>query len=62
MDYSCSICGSLFYENCTLKEHMSIHSDFGTYVCETCGSVFSEKSNYLTHLSVHDVKKHVGVR
>lgn len=57
MDYSCAICGSLFYEEGSLKEHMSIHSDFGTHVCQTCGAVFTQKADYLVHQSVHDLKK-----
>ena len=57
VDYSCVICGSLFYEEAALKDHMSIHSDFGTHVCQTCDSIFTQKADYLVHQSVHDLKK-----
>lgn len=57
MNYSCSICGSLFYAESALKEHYKIHSDYSTHLCQTCGMVFSEKANFLMHQSVHDLKK-----
>lgn len=53
----CPLCGSQFYHESALNEHMNIHSDFGTFVCQVCQLIFNEKSQYLIHLRGHETKK-----
>lgn len=52
-DFSCHICGKMFFTKGALRTHMSVHEDLKPYQCEFCELNFKARGNLISHISLH---------
>ncbi|CAK1548839.1 unnamed protein product [Leptosia nina] len=52
-DYSCHICGKMFFTKGTLGTHMLIHEDSKPFKCPYCTLSFRARGNLTSHISLH---------
>ncbi|KAM3955602.1 uncharacterized protein ACR2FA_010470 [Aphomia sociella] len=56
-DFSCHVCGKMFYTKGTLGTHMMTHEDTKPYKCEFCPMAFRARGNLQSHISLHSAAK-----
>lgn len=56
-DFSCHVCGKMFFTKGALKTHMSVHEDVKPYKCEFCQMAFKARGNLISHISLHSGAK-----
>lgn len=56
-DFSCHICGKMFFTKGTLSTHMMTHDDTKPYKCEFCPMAFRARGNLQSHFSLHSGAK-----
>ncbi|CAH2090505.1 unnamed protein product [Euphydryas editha] len=49
----CSVCGSSFYHEDYLKEHMRLHTGETPFKCPICGRGYAQRCNMKSHLRIH---------
>ncbi|XP_047513866.1 zinc finger protein 846-like [Pieris napi] len=52
-DFSCHICGKMFFTKGTLGTHMMTHEDTKPYKCPYCPLAFKARGNLTSHISCH---------
>ncbi|CAG2256381.1 KRAB [Mytilus edulis] len=55
--YTCSNCGKMFNQKCSLNVHQQMHYEKKQFKCDVCGKEFNFKGNLKTHLRVHTNEK-----
>ena len=50
---SCDVCGKIFIDSKSVKDHMVIHSTERKFACETCGKSFRTKQCLKQHSFIH---------
>lgn len=53
----CSVCGSSFYHEDYLKEHMRLHTGETPFKCPICGRGYAQRGNMKSHLRIHRVSE-----
>lgn len=56
-DFSCHVCGKMFFTKGTLSTHMSTHEDTKPFKCEYCPMAFRARGNLQSHISLHSGAK-----
>ncbi|XP_021199530.3 zinc finger protein 254 [Helicoverpa armigera] len=56
-DFSCHICGKMFFTKGTLSTHMMTHEDTKPFKCEFCQMTFRARGNLQSHISLHSGAK-----
>lgn len=56
-DFSCHVCGKMFFTKGALSTHMSIHEDKKPFKCEFCHMTFRARGNLISHISLHSGAK-----
>ncbi|XP_028173774.1 zinc finger protein 583-like isoform X2 [Ostrinia furnacalis] len=49
----CTVCGSSFYHEDYLKEHMRLHTGETPFKCPICGRGYAQRGNMKSHLRIH---------
>ncbi|CAG9133650.1 unnamed protein product [Plutella xylostella] len=52
-EFSCHVCGKMFYTKGALSTHMSTHEDLKPYKCAFCPMAFRARGNLTSHISLH---------
>ncbi|XP_037293254.1 zinc finger protein 260-like isoform X2 [Manduca sexta] len=53
----CSICGSSFFHEDYLKEHMRLHTGETPFKCPVCGRGYAQRGNMKSHLRIHRISE-----
>ncbi|XP_075976964.1 uncharacterized protein LOC142977123 isoform X2 [Anticarsia gemmatalis] len=53
----CCVCGSSFYHEDYLKEHMRLHTGETPFKCPICGRGYAQRGNMKSHLRIHRVSE-----
>lgn len=53
----CSVCGSSFYHEDYLKEHMRLHTGETPFKCPICGRGYAQRGNMKSHLRIHRISE-----
>lgn len=56
-DFSCHVCGKMFFTKGALSTHMTTHDDTKKYKCEFCQMAFRARGNLNSHISLHSGAK-----
>ncbi|CAG9794148.1 unnamed protein product [Diatraea saccharalis] len=56
-DFSCHVCGKMFFTKGTLSTHMTTHEDAKPFKCEFCSMAFRARGNLQSHISLHSGAK-----
>lgn len=56
-DFSCHVCGKMFFTKGTLSTHMMTHDDTKPFKCEFCPMAFRARGNLQSHISLHSGAK-----
>lgn len=56
-DFSCHVCGKMFFTKGTLSTHMGTHEDTKPFKCEYCPMAFRARGNLQSHISLHSGAK-----
>lgn len=56
-DFSCHVCGKMFFTKGTLSTHMMTHEDSKPFKCEFCPMAFRARGNLQSHISLHSGAK-----
>lgn len=56
-DFSCHVCGKMFFTKGTLSTHMNTHEDMKPFKCEYCSMAFRARGNLQSHVSLHSGAK-----
>lgn len=56
-EFSCHVCGKMFFTKGTLCTHMNTHEDMKPYKCEFCPMAFRARGNLQSHISLHSGAK-----
>ncbi|XP_013196652.2 gastrula zinc finger protein XlCGF26.1-like [Amyelois transitella] len=55
--FSCHVCGKMFFTKGTLSTHMMTHEDTKPFKCEFCPMAFRARGNLQSHISLHSGAK-----
>ncbi|CAB3255885.1 unnamed protein product [Arctia plantaginis] len=53
----CNVCGSCFFHEDYLKEHMRLHTGETPFKCPICGRGYAQRGNMKSHLRIHRVSE-----
>lgn len=56
-EFSCHVCGKMFFTKGTLGTHMNTHEDMKPFKCEFCPMAFRARGNLQSHISLHSGAK-----
>ncbi|XP_041981699.1 zinc finger protein 626-like isoform X2 [Aricia agestis] len=53
----CNVCGTSFYHEDYLKEHMRLHTGETPFKCPVCGRGYAQRGNMKSHLRIHRISE-----
>lgn len=56
-EFSCHVCGKMFFTKGTLSTHMNTHDEMKPFKCEFCPLAFRARGNLQSHISLHSGAK-----
>lgn len=54
---TCDVCGSSFYDDVYLKEHMRLHTGDTPHKCPVCARGYAQRGNMKSHMRNHKISE-----